>query len=109
MTERAFAHQVTQALAVMGRRVLRSSDVTDSKRGIYGLRALTLPRIDSTGADYLVLPKAGMRCVLARSWREVEEALDEEGCFLELKDPHAKRRADQVEQQRWMDWVGGAR
>lgn len=111
MSESEFQHAITLQLALMSRRTLRVSDRADARNGVYGLRALTLPRIDSTGADLLVLPYEGLPCVLARSGAEVRAAIAEHegGFFLELKDPHARKRSDQLEQSEWMKWVSGGR
>lgn len=110
MSEADFARAMELRLHLGGRRVLRVSDVHDSKRGLYGLRAITLPSIDSTGADYLVMPGKGMPVVLARRRRDVEEALvAHTGApfFLELKDPCARPRKDQLAQEEWFRFVKG--
>ncbi len=111
MSEADFAKTVEMRLHLSGRRVLRVCDVTDGRRGLYGLRAITRPGIDSTGADYLVLPGSGMPTVLARSSETIAAAIHELGgpFFLELKDPRARHRRDQVEQEAWIRWVGGGR
>jgi hypothetical protein len=111
VTESAFQAAAARRLALMGRRVLRVSDRADAKHGVYGLRALTLPRIDSTGADLLVLPITGIRCVVARSSLDIQQAVEDNAgpFFLELKEPKAKHRRDQLEQMEWIRWVQGGR
>jgi hypothetical protein len=110
VSESDFAKEVTRALALHGRRVLRAADYRDARHGVFGLRALTDPTIDSTGADYLVLPRDGMQCVVARSWDDVKAMAMYSGAyFLELKDPKARSRKDQLEQDEWIRWVRGER
>ncbi len=108
MSERDFARTVGEQIAAHGHRLLRVSDRTDGRRGIYGLRAVGT-KIASTGADYLVLPKAGMVTVMARDTATVRKVLKalNEPFFLELKDPEAYERKDQTEQERWFRWVAG--
>lgn len=110
MSEADFAKSVEIRLHFAGRRVLRACDGKDSRHGVYGLRAVTRPSIDSTGADYLVLPDGGMPVVLARDSAAIEAALKEMSgpFFLELKDPKARCRKDQIEQDAWIAWVRGA-
>lgn len=108
MSESDFAKQVTRALALHGRKVLRTADYRDARHGVFGLRAITMPRIDSTGADYLVLPRDGMQCIVARSWEDVSAmAHYSDAFFLELKDRKARTRKDQLEQDEWLRWVRG--
>jgi hypothetical protein len=115
VSESDFAKTVVRRLALQGCRVLRICDGTDSRHGNYGLRALTSPAIHATGADYLVIPYTGMTTVLARDW---DARMDKfartrpEPWFLELKDPEARvtqRGRGELEQQKWIDWVGGKR
>lgn len=110
MTEADFQRAIVARLSY-GRRVLRASDVRDARRGVYGLRACTLPNIASTGADLLVMPTTGIPCVLARSREEVEAALatHDGPFFLELKEPGRRARKDQTAQESWMRWVSGGR
>ena len=112
MSESDFQRAVCNRLGLFRRRVLRVSDGTDSTHGVWGLRAITDPRIDSTGADLLVLPDSGMPCVLARSSADVAAALKaypDTGFFLELKDPFRRKRTDQIQQERWLEFVRGSK
>jgi hypothetical protein len=110
VSEADFAKSVELRLHFAGRRVLRACDGKDARHGMHGLRAVVRPSIDSTGADYLVLPEGGMPVVLARDSTAIEAALREYRgpFFLELKDPKARARKDQVEQDAWIAWVRGA-
>ena len=111
MSEREFADAVQLALAYRGRRVLRVCDYTEGRRGVFGLRAISLPLIQSSGADYLVLPGDGMPVVLVRSMDDVlrgEADSTGDAFFLELKDPKAKKRS-QEEQEKWIRWVEAIR
>lgn len=106
MSEAQFAKSVLQLLDLHGRRVLRVADHKEAIGGLYGLRALTRPIIKSSGADYLVLPRAGIPTHVVRDLSVVRFVAPGDGvCFLELKDPMAAKRS-QPEQQRWIDWVG---
>lgn len=109
MSESQFAKGALDLLALHGRKVLRVSDGTDGRHGQYGLRALVSDEWSrkTTGADYLVLPRDGMRCVVVRDISQVRFlAPGKEAFFMECKDPFAKRRT-QVEQNRWLQWVAG--
>jgi hypothetical protein len=107
MSESEFQSAMVLRLVLAGRRVLRVSDGTDARNGLYGLRALTMPPIDSTGADLLVLPREGIPCVLARNSAELMAAVkaNDGPFFAELKDPFARKRRDQTEQHRWLEFV----
>jgi hypothetical protein len=109
MSERDFASAIEHELTLRGYRVLRVCDYTEGRRGVFGLRACTSPIIKSAGADYLVVPGSGMPVVLARDAETVRAALIDGPFFLELKDPlrRATKTGAQVEQERWMRWVGG--
>lgn len=109
MSEHQFGDAVEHLVHYSGRRLLRASDVTDSKHGLFGLRAVTRPPIASTGVDYLVIPRGGMRVVVARSREDVEAALARLGdpFFLEIKEPGKRPRRDQVEQDRWIAYAEG--
>lgn len=109
MSEAEFAKGVLDLLALHGRKVLRVSDGTDGRHGQYGLRALVTEEWarKTTGADYLVLPRDGLKCVVVRDISQVRFlAPGTEAFFLETKDPMAKKRA-QPEQERWLRWVSG--
>jgi len=110
MSEAEFARMVVRRLALQGRRVLRASDYRDARRGVFGLRAITDPRIDCTGADYLVLPRNGLPTVIATAWEQIAE-LEHSGSafFVETKDPKRGHRKDQLEQDEWIRWVAGER
>lgn len=109
MSESDFQRAICERLVLRGRRVLRSSDAKDARHGVYGLRAITSPRIDSTGADLLVLPAYGVHAVVCRSASDVDAALliNTGPLFIELKAPGARKRHDQTEQDKWLDFVRG--
>lgn len=109
MSESDFQRAICERLAWRRRRVLRVSDGTDARHGVYGLRALVDPPIDSTGADLLVLPATGMPVIVARSAAEVEAALAQHAgpFFAELKDPHRRGARVHAEQADWIRYVTG--
>lgn len=103
MSEREFAAEVVKRLTLHGHRVLRVCDYVEGRRGVFGLRA---PGIKSPGADYLVLPQTGMDVVVTS---DMLFAPPQAPYFLELKEPGAKKRYNEQEQEKWIQWVRGGR
>lgn len=106
MSEREFAAEVVKRLTLHGHRVLRVCDYVEGRRGVFGLRA---PGIKSPGADYLVLPSSGATCIVAATMDDAVNQRREQPYFLELKEPGAKKRYNEQEQEKWIQWVRGGR
>lgn len=102
MSEREFAAEVVSRLTLHGHRVLRVCDYVEGRRGVFGLRA---PGIKSPGADYLVLPPTGMNVIVANEFTSVYAEDVDRPYFLELKEPGAKKRYNEQEQEKWIQFV----
>lgn len=106
MSEREFAAEVVSRLTLHGYRCLRVCDYVEGRRGVFGLRA---PGIKSPGADYLIVPTRGMPVHVARSVDEIFHEDSWTPYFLELKEPGAKKRYNEQEQEKWIQFVRRSR